>query len=459
MIFDFENCDVKIITVTPETAMELIGANYKNQRNVKDTNVSKLAQVMKRGEWNPYVGDLVRMTRDGILVDGQHRMLAVIESGVTCRFLFAGNFDLSDFPHIDTGVSRSAADSLGSTPNATKCAATLKAVAALRDGGLNSSRLFLGTYPHSRIVEEMNRVGADNLQRAVAAGSRLRTSIANSGSDAAFTLFSYLADQVSPEMFSALAGEDAAMTDYVDRGGLMRQLADKIDAEIVKAYSEKLDTCAMRWAKANGWPDFREGEDFGAWLERCTYKKPVDDCNEPVQFGDDIELHYSDGGVDKGLFQEVAINKGPVSILSFVGVSHARDYRYDSECDVLKRPAPEVLGADGKPIVEGETVYPIDGEWLRIPLEVSGIESPASVKVYLSAGKSWTTFHADRLTHTPPDTQAKIDADAKEDPCAYFGRFVCEGCPADKNEESCDEIMILDLLRRQRELDARKGGE
>lgn len=205
MIFDFENCDVKIITVTPETAMELIGANYKNQRNVKDTNVSKLAQVMKRGEWNPYVGDLVRMTRDGILVDGQHRMLAVIESGVTCRFLFAGNFDLSDFPHIDTGVSRSAADSLGSTPNATKCAATLKAVAALKDGGLNSSRLFLGTYPHSRIVEEMNRVGADNLQRAVAAGSRLRTSIANSGSDAAFTLFSYLADQVSPEMFAAFA--------------------------------------------------------------------------------------------------------------------------------------------------------------------------------------------------------------------------------------------------------------
>lgn len=237
------------------------------------------------------------------------------------------------------------------------------------------------------------------------------------------------------------------------------RLADKIDAELAQARDLSLRQGAELWAKANGWPYFREGEDFGAWLDRCTYKKPVDDCNEPVQFGDEIELHSRDGGVDKGRLQEVTVNRGPVWILSFTGVDHELLLRYDSERDTIKRPAPEVLGADGKPIKVGETVYPIDGEWLRIPLEVSGIESPASVKVYLSAGKSWTTFHADRLTHTPPDTQAKIDADAKEDPCAYFGRFVCEGCPAHKNEESCDEIMILDLLRRQRELDARKGGE
>ena len=297
------------------------------------------------------------------------------------------------------------------------------------------------------------------------------------------------------------------------------RLADKIDAELAQARELSLLRGAELWAKANGWPDFREGEDFGAWLERCTYKKPVDDCNEPVQFGDEIELHSDGGDFYSGRFQEINISRGPVRLLSFTGVDHEHLRRYDTECDVIKRPAPEVLlgdgkpvskgetaydtktgleitvsriakdengnvivcangdicelqftprdltheppmkGADGKTIKVGETVYPIDGEWLGIPLEVSGIESPASVKVYLSAGKSWTTFHADRLTHTPPDTQAKIDADVKENPCAYFGRFICEGCHASENERSCDEIMILDLLRRQRELDARKGGE
>lgn len=179
----------------------------------------------------------------------------------------------------------------------------------------------------------------------------------------------------------------------------------------------------------------------------------MDDCNEPVQFGDDIELHYSGGGVDKGLFQEVAINKGPVSILSFVGVSHARDYRYDSECDVLKRPAPEVLGADGKPIKVGETVY----------LANDGIEG--TVKELLVDEKAYIEWCDEtftpgvlckNLTHTPPDTQQAINDDATMPPAEYCAvRGIDLG--DDPDRETATEAMVRDLLRRQRELDKRKG--
>lgn len=254
-------------------------------------------------------------------------------------------------------------------------------------------------------------------------------------------------------------------------------VADKIDAELAQARELSLLAGAELWAKANGWPDFREGEDFGAWLARCTYKKPVDDRNEPVQFGDDIELHYRGGGVDKGSFQEVAINKGPVSILSFVGVSHARDYRYDSECDILKRPAPEVLGADGLPLKVGEVVYS----------DLYGCEKPPIVSVHRAGeclaygtpasfdfvryedGFDW----AYALTHTPPDTQERIDEDALKSCVQYWGcnDLSCGKCPAlidgkkpvefyelDPIHDSCHEAQRLDLLRRQRELDKRKGG-
>lgn len=267
-------------------------------------------------------------------------------------------------------------------------------------------------------------------------------------------------------------------------------LANKIDAELAQARELSLLRGAELWAKANGWPDFREGEDFGAWLERCTYKKPVDDCNEPVQFGDDIELHYSGGGVDKGLFQEVAINKGPVSILSFVGVSHARDYRYDSECDVLKRPAPEVLGADGKPIKEGDAVW-LAAEYSMLAdssgceggnmYSLQGIERHETMTVENShfevAGKDYARLvscsawcPASWLTHTPPDTQERIDADARKTTYGYWrcGDFSCGECPSEIDgkkpyeryncPEDCFTSMKLDLLRRQRELDARKGG-
>lgn len=272
------------------------------------------------------------------------------------------------------------------------------------------------------------------------------------------------------------------MTNLIDLMGLSRKirhseclyaLADKIDAELAQARELSLRQGAELWAKANGWPDFRDGEDFGAWLARCTYKKPVDDCNEPVQFGDDIELHYSGGGVDKGLFQEVAINKGPVSILSFVGVSHARDYRYDSECDVLKRPAPEVLLGDGKPVSKGETVYVIESGIGRI---VSAFGTKLCKGMDGWDGSPWVMFgngswmHARDLTHTPPDTQERIDRDARKGYMTYWECVgcSCERCPAridgDKpwrwyHADSCEGAMVLDLLRRQRELDKRTGGD
>lgn len=182
------------------------------------------------------------------------------------------------------------------------------------------------------------------------------------------------------------------------------RLADKIDAELAHARELSLRRGAELWAKANGWPDFCEGEDFGAWLERCTYKKPVDDCNEPVQFGDEIELHSRDGGVDKGRLQEVTVNRGPVWIFSFTGVDHELLLRYDSERDTIKRPVPEALGADGLPIVEGETVYDVDtGEEnvVRLPCAGTG-------KTFFEGGGYRDPAY---LTHTPPDTLERLRDD------------------------------------------------
>ena len=128
-----------------------------------------------------------------------------------------------------------------------------------------------------------------------------------------------------------------------------RDLADKIDAEIVKAYSEKLDTCAMRWAKANGWPDFREGEDFGAWLDRCAIPRPRFEDGEPVHIGDKAEHPYTGETCTID-----CINTFDDSYcLGFVGERSA------SLCDGerVKRPAPEAMGADGKPIKVGDTVW------------------------------------------------------------------------------------------------------
>lgn len=242
-------------------------------------------------------------------------------------------------------------------------------------------------------------------------------------------------------------------------------LADKIDAELIEAraegISEGVDVSliqgAMLWAKANGWPDFRDGEDFGAWLDRCTYKKPVDDHNEPVQFGEEIELHHRDGSVDKGRFQEATATDGPVWVLSFTGVDHEHLYRYDSEFDVIKRPVPEALGADGLPIKVGETAYDTK---TGIEIVVSRIAKDEGDNVIVCASGDICELQFDprHITHTHPDTQERIDADATRDPRAYYNDHIGHNVGL-VDDAGVYEAVMAHLLKRQRELDKRTGGE
>ena len=78
------------------------------------------------------------------------------------------------------------------------------------------------------------------------------------------------------------------------------------------------------------------------------------------------------------------------------------------------------------------------------------------------------SIEASRLHHVapePPDSQGRIDADAEKSACEYFGRQGkgCIGCPAYDVVYTLGDCMrkqTSDLLRRQRELDARTiGGE
>lgn len=283
--------------------------------------------------------------------------------------------------------------------------------------------------------------------------------------------------------------------DYTcDLCGLFRALADKIDAELAQARNESLLQGAELWAKANGWPDFRDGEDFGAWLDRCFLPRPRFEDGEPVQLGEEIELHYRGGGMDKGRFQEIKYNKGPVWMLSFTGVDHAREYRYDSECDTIKRPAPEVLGADGLPIKAGETAWLTEyGAALAgtsrfdrgadshglcgvSPDEALVVKNPASSKHM--PGHRFVSFEhesapwcpASWLTHTPPDAQESIDADKGKSGTEYWGcsGLLCGDCPAEIDGKrpsdrygvlNCSIAQGMDIARRQADLDARKGGE
>lgn len=267
------------------------------------------------------------------------------------------------------------------------------------------------------------------------------------------------------KLFAALSGKRYISTTNDEDARNISALADQIDAEIEAA---RMDARNMSfWAGLDArialfdYP-CRKNETLDEWIERCFIQRPLDEDGEPVQFGDDAGDDAGDEvrGIEKFIF----LRPGCCQIQDADG----------HMCNVfpgerVKRPAPEVLGADGKPIVAGETVYPISGDWIGDPLEVAGIDRNGSVRVSLSNGKGWTNYLADFLTHTPPDTQERIDEDARKSTFEYWGcgDAGCEYCPAkiegkiprDRlDTRNCEKAMLLDLLRRQRELDKRTGG-
>lgn len=72
-----------IVVVTADLAREWLSRNTHNRR-VNETYVSTLAEAMTRGEFQ-FNGDAIRLSATGTLLDGQHRLCAVVRTGIAIR--------------------------------------------------------------------------------------------------------------------------------------------------------------------------------------------------------------------------------------------------------------------------------------------------------------------------------------------------------------------------------------
>ena len=188
-------------------------------------------------------------------------------------------------------------------------------------------------------------------------------------------------------------------------------IADKIDAELAQARELSLLRGAELWAKANGWPYFREGEDFGQWLERCALKLPCDKDGEPWNIGDRvIPGNRCESTVTGYAFD----GDGWFLKYRWCGIdSYANEFA--TSC---KRPAPEVLGADGLPIKVGDAMWSLSGAG---PLTVTSLhtDDPTpdggdSPWADLDDDGLYSWIYAGSLTHTPPDTLERLRDDIAE---------------------------------------------
>lgn len=68
-----------ILTVTPEMAAKLLEHNKWN-RPLNDLHVHRIKNQILKGKWQ-FNGDTIKVSADGDVLDGQHRLWAVISQG------------------------------------------------------------------------------------------------------------------------------------------------------------------------------------------------------------------------------------------------------------------------------------------------------------------------------------------------------------------------------------------
>lgn len=118
------------IPVSPDTAERWLKANTKN-RKLRQADVNRYARDMASGNWM-LTGESIKFATDGTLLDGQHRLAAIIKSGATVTLQVMRNIPSDAQSVMDTGRRRTAADALDIADH--KYSATLAAVAKLAIG-------------------------------------------------------------------------------------------------------------------------------------------------------------------------------------------------------------------------------------------------------------------------------------------------------------------------------------
>lgn len=106
--------DAEMTKMTPAMAQGILDRNDRNDqrnRSLRPDYVRQLAAAMKRGEWM-INGEPVQIAKDETLLNGQHRLTAVVESGVTVPMLVVRGLPVSSRKTMDVGTRRTLSDVL-----------------------------------------------------------------------------------------------------------------------------------------------------------------------------------------------------------------------------------------------------------------------------------------------------------------------------------------------------------
>lgn len=169
LIAEHQSLHFVILHVTQRLALAMLSLNFGNRR-ISRAWLQRLKRIIERGRFL-LVHQAGAFDTNGYLRDGQHRLLAVAETGVAVDMPFAFGVDPAAFAAMDVGMRRSGAQSL--ELDGIKNASHVQAILRLRHRVTKETKGEKlddqGVYVQGVAACQAN----DLLQRAIGAGFRL----------------------------------------------------------------------------------------------------------------------------------------------------------------------------------------------------------------------------------------------------------------------------------------------
>jgi len=251
---------VEIVDVTPVLATNMISRNTSANRKIRERVVEEYARAMSEGRWL-LTSQGISFSKDGLLDNGQHRLEAIIMSGITVPMTVAFGQTEEAFAVLDSGSRRRASDALRAVGFANEhiVAGIIARVINISNG--KAGRSIRPT--HDEIVDAASndKFISDAARTGHRLGRGLRTTDVGIGLGAYYIL---AADRRPEEFFNRIS--NGVISGSRDPVKFLRESAMlgefKGDAGIYQAAAQMINAWNLTQAGKSGRPTWDPNDDF-----------------------------------------------------------------------------------------------------------------------------------------------------------------------------------------------------
>lgn len=252
--------------ITPEQAEKYLAKNVEHNRVVRDVKVIRYAEAMVDGHWLA-TSSTIKFDRNDNLIDGQHRLMAIIRAGKAVRMAVARNESPQSIHVIDTNTPRNGGDSLvvaGLSPRgkSTQVAGTANALHGWHNG-LYTNAMSSLNYGDRLTNDEMVvfvREHLDILMEAIEVADRVHRMVPlnKSGIGLAYIVLKNIDEDAAKEFFHRLA--EGILHGATDP---LLTLTRKVNADRLTPTGRQAITGTTLYLIIRTWNAWREGEALG----------------------------------------------------------------------------------------------------------------------------------------------------------------------------------------------------